>query len=252
VVELALEDRRVWLKRVDPPRRLKRFQGWLQALVLTRLSRGLPPRSPEWGEAWPIEAQRLDTYARLGLAVPRVLALGASLILIEDAGEDFRRHLERQTEAVRQDLLSALMDNLIHWHRQGLWHGGAQLRNLALRGEQPVRFDFEHDHGPAVALPVLQTLDLCQQLASAQAYQSLRDRRQLALRWFASVGTPEIAVVCQRLLRWLGTLQRLPLLHLAHYEYRRLGAAVEALRDIEIVAASRRRCRCAGGPPWWP
>ena len=65
--------------------------------------------------------------------------------------------------------------DLAAFHARGLWHGGAQIRNITLREGELWRIDFEENIGSALSRPLTQAYDLFQMLASITSLRTLPD-----------------------------------------------------------------------------
>lgn len=104
------------------------------------------------------EAQRLVELKQQGIAVPELYLQTADYILMEHCGESVEYRLRRNPADT--ELLYAVIDSLLELHLAGQWHGGAQVRNLAIKNQKIYRFDFEENTGAAMPLDLAQSYDL--------------------------------------------------------------------------------------------
>lgn len=232
---------RVWVKRSrGADHWLSRVRTGLFMLLARYLGRGLPLSAPVADDGVCLEAARLRYYADLGLNVPRVLYAQADHFVIEDAGPGLRNELDATgVEHERAAILDEALDNLIDFHQRREWHGGAQLRNLTRKSGEVQRIDFEEPYAGRVALPLLQVLDLCLQLSSADRYSTAAHRQTMGRRWFLSVGSASVGMAAKRVLSLLYAIAAFPLLKLARYEHRRICAAIDALEGAIEGGVSR-------------
>jgi tRNA A-37 threonylcarbamoyl transferase component Bud32 len=119
------------------------------------------------------EAQRLRVLFRAGCRVPEIWWQEPDLLVLEHVGRDLSTLIRHGSEAQRNELVRQAAEDLAIFHRQGFCHGGAQIRNLTLRGKQVWRIDFEENTGAALSKPLAQAYDLFQMLASLQSLRSL-------------------------------------------------------------------------------
>lgn len=88
------------------------------------------------------EPKKIIDLGRKGLSVPEVLYYNDDYFIMTDCGETLQRHIKRHPEKAEQ-LLSQAMSQLAELHNCGDAHGGAQVRNFAVRDGQVTMFDFE-------------------------------------------------------------------------------------------------------------
>lgn len=109
----------------------------------------------------PVEAQRLRTLGAQARAVPQVLAADREVFVMADLGRTLPQVLDHEPDAARRlAMLQQAARDLAGWHRAGLWHGGAQLRNVVLTADgQLGRIDFETTLDRHLPLALLQAFD---------------------------------------------------------------------------------------------
>lgn len=92
------------------------------------------------------EAGRLETYFRAGLKVPKVLYVGDTYFVMTDVGSNLDWVLPGlKDDAQRNLLVEQAIGALGSLHNAGFAHGGAQIRNFALKDGVVSLFDFEED-----------------------------------------------------------------------------------------------------------
>lgn len=151
-----------------------RYVRALMLGVFCRLFLGeFPPPGVLLRNGLDFEADRLEALTRLGARVPAIWWRGPGVVVLEYVGEDLNGLLRHGSQAERLQLVRAAALDLAEFHRRGLWHGGAQIRNLTWHQEQIWRIDFEENIGEALSLPLAQAYDLFQALASLLALRKL-------------------------------------------------------------------------------
>lgn len=148
----------------ERPRRLVQtlFMRWLvkritgQPLPLRTLSLSAAAGSMEY------EAERLRALgsAGAGAVVPAVVYRTTQYLLLEHRGEVVANLLENWTPDVWRYELTRMAQELGQFHAAGLWHGGAQIKNVTLQNGIFTRIDFEENFGEFLPLPVTQATDL--------------------------------------------------------------------------------------------
>lgn len=127
---------------------------------------------------------------------------GAGLLVLEHVGDDLPFRLRQADEAGRIALAQALARDLAEFHGRGMWHGGAQVRNVTLRDGRLWRIDFEENIGGALSLPLAQAYDLYQTLASLVSLRKLPPEQASHLgklvldTYFAAIPIPKCARAC--------------------------------------------------------
>jgi len=119
------------------------------------------------------EARRLAQLDHAHWRVPEVWSYRPGELVLEYVGKDLPGMLRRADEAGRRTLIDHVAHELVAFHRQGLWHGGAQVRNLTWHDEAIWRIDFEENIGSALSLPLAQAYDVYQCLSSLVALRGL-------------------------------------------------------------------------------
>ena len=189
------DGQRYFAKRIaDRPRHLLQtlFMRWLVKRVT---GQPLPLRTLALSEATSsmnFEAQRIDALAAAGARVPRIAHRCDSYLLLEHCGTVVADHLERWNADQWRAELAKLAGELGQFHGAGLWHGGAQIKNITLDNGVATRIDFEEDFGEFLPLAVTQTVDLTLFLNSISLAgpidedESRRLLPQLLERYFAA------------------------------------------------------------------
>lgn len=214
-LQLAGRDYIVKYRNLEP---VRHGYSWLVSLgcavffgVLVR-----PRRLRAGGLAF--EARRLRALAAAGAAVPQLLMETPDYLLLEYCGMDLVSCLQAADSDQRQRWIRRALQLLAEFHRAGLWHGGAQLRNLTvahevLNGSQDeppdesasrlVRIDFEESAGEVLPLVLIQAYDLLLCLHSASDYLDLASEsaQQLLREYLHCVARPELARILLRLER---------------------------------------------------
>jgi tRNA A-37 threonylcarbamoyl transferase component Bud32 len=119
------------------------------------------------------EAERLRFLGAAGCRVPQVWWQEPGLLVLEHVGTDLSALIRHGSEATRVSLMQQAGRDLAEFHLRGLWHGGAQIRNITVRDGEMWRIDFEENIGGALSLPLAQAYDLFQLLASLVSLRSL-------------------------------------------------------------------------------
>ena len=119
------------------------------------------------------EARRLRSLRGAGCRVPAVLWEEPEVLVLEFVGDDLPYVARRADPAERRALLEQAAGDLAAFHRAGHAHGGAQLRNMTVRGGELWRIDFEENIGGALSRPLAQAYDVFQMLASLVALRRL-------------------------------------------------------------------------------
>lgn len=136
------------------------FMRWLVKKIT---GQPLPMRTLALSEAahsMEYEAQRLRTLAVAGVAVPHIVYRTPDYLLLEHRGTVVASLLEGWTAEVWHLELPRMASDLGTLHAKGLWHGGAQIKNVTLQDGQFTRIDFEENFGEFLPLPVTQATDL--------------------------------------------------------------------------------------------
>jgi tRNA A-37 threonylcarbamoyl transferase component Bud32 len=146
----------------ERPRRLIQtlFMRWLVKRI-TGLP--LPLRTLALSEAagsMEYEARRLRSLAEAGAAVPEIMYRTPDYLLLEHRGTVVASLLENWTADIWRLELPRMATDLGMLHAKGLWHGGAQIKNVTLENGQFTRIDFEENFGEFLPLPVTQATDL--------------------------------------------------------------------------------------------
>jgi tRNA A-37 threonylcarbamoyl transferase component Bud32 len=201
----------------DRPRRVSQalFLRWLVKRVS---GQSLPMRTLLLSEAASsigYEAGRLESLARAGVRVPRVVHQAADYLLLEHCGETVAMLIAGWPLATCRSEMLRLADELGAFHRAGQWHGGAQIKNLTRKDGLTFRIDFEEDFGDRVPLPAAQALDLVLFLNSVSLAGPVDEGEarvllpSLLAAYFAAQPDPQVRAALVRGLPWVAALARL-------------------------------------------
>jgi len=163
VVVIEHGGRRVVAKRVADRARSRLQALCVRWLVKWITGQSLPMRTLLLSDATAsvaYEARRLESLARVGVRVPRLIHLGAGYLLLEHCGPTVDAQLGAWPVDTCRVELRRLARELGEFHHAGHWHGAAQIKNLTSLGGHTYRIDFEEDFGELVPLPVVQALDI--------------------------------------------------------------------------------------------
>lgn len=155
--------RRYIAKRLaERPRRLIQtlFMRWLVKRIT---GQPLPLRTLALSEAansMDYEAQRLQTLSAAGARVPQIAHKTSDYLLLEYRGIVVATQLETWPPDAWRGELPRMARELGELHAAGLWHGGAQIKNVTLQDGVFTRIDFEENFGEFLPLPVTQATDL--------------------------------------------------------------------------------------------
>ena len=155
------------------------------------------------------ESQRLEQLLEAGCRVPEVWWQEQGLLVLEYVGEDLADLIRNEDTTSRLWLARAAAADLAAFHVRGMWHGGAQIRNVTLRDGELWRIDFEENIGSTLSRPLAQAYDLFQMLASLASLRKLPDDAarslgKLALDvYFEHNPDPEVRARLTRLARLL-------------------------------------------------
>lgn len=229
----------------ERPRRLTQtlFMRWLvkritgQPLPLQTLSLSEAAGSMEY------EAQRLRALgsAGAGAVVPAIVYRTTQYLLLEHRGEVVASLLENWTPDVWRYELPRMAQELGQFHAAGLWHGGAQIKNVTLQNGIFTRIDFEENFGEFLPLPVTHATDLLLFLNSvslAGPIDETESRRllpELLKAYFqAKPDHAEILDTLRRALPWFRRIVRLahPFRRYTRKSYLRMVILVDALNAL--------------------
>lgn len=156
------------------------------------------------------EARRLRDLDAANWRVPHVWSHVPGELVLEFVGDDLPGLLRRSDRAAQEALVSEVASELAAFHRQGLWHGGSQVRNLTWHEGAIWRIDFEENIGGALSLPLAQAYDVYQCLSSLVALRALPEETSIALgerllsEYLAQNADPRVR---QALMRMAGLLR---------------------------------------------
>ena len=226
------------------------FMRWL---VKSVTGQPLPMRTLALSDAassMDFEARRIDALAAAGARVPRIAYRCAGFLLLEHCGTVAAEHLEHWTAEQWRSELPRLAAELGEFHRAGLWHGGAQIKNITLDAEGiATRIDFEENFGEFLPLAVTQTVDLTLFLNSISLAgpidedESRRLLPRLLERYFAThsdEGGKAVRAVIASALTYLRRIARLaaPLRRYSKKGIRRIEILVDVLSDCLPAATT--------------
>lgn len=155
------------------------------------------------------EAERLRRLRAANCRVPDIWWEEPGLLVLEHVGTDLNALLRHGTDEARIALAAQAGRDLAEFHKQGFCHGGAQIRNLTIRGKEMWRIDFEENIGEALSRPLGQAYDLFQMLASMLSMRNLpaaimpRLGQVMLTTYFEANPDPDVRVRLLRLGRFL-------------------------------------------------
>ncbi len=206
------EGRRYVAKRLaERPRRLAQtlFTRWLvkrvtgQPLPLRTLALSQAAHSMDY------EARRIRTLAAAGVRVPAIAFQCSGFFVLDYCGEVVSAQLEHWLPQQWRPQLLVLARELAEFHRAGQWHGGAQIKNVALKDGTSTRIDFEENFGEFLPLPVAHATDLVLFLNSISLAGPIDEREarhllpQLLDEYWSIHRDPAVRDVVARTLPWL-------------------------------------------------
>lgn len=121
------------------------------------------------------EAERLSELLKAGCRVPEVWWQEQGLLVLEYVGDDLADLIRNEDSTSQLWLTRAAASDLAAFHARGMWHGGAQIRNVTRQDGELWRIDFEENIGSALSRPLAQAYDLFQMLASLVSLRKLPD-----------------------------------------------------------------------------
>ncbi|MDO9023921.1 RIO1 family regulatory kinase/ATPase [Zwartia sp.] len=112
------------------------------------------------------ETERLLALHDRHYPAPEVLYYGPGVLVLDYVGENLPTILRESAPEDRLKWMTFAAQDLAAFHQAGFVHGGAQLRNLMVQGEQITRIDFEENIGEALSRPLGQAYDVYQMMSS--------------------------------------------------------------------------------------
>jgi len=179
VAEITLDGVRCVVKQRRPGagRSLSYVLRYLRASMLAVVCRIFLGEFPRPGvllrNGLPYEAERLRHLRQANWRVPDVWWQQPGMLVLEHVGDNLPWRIRGADPERRRELVRAVALDLAAFHARGLWHGGAQVRNLTLRDGVLWRIDFEENIGGALSLPLAQAYDLFQTLSSLQSMRKV-------------------------------------------------------------------------------
>lgn len=119
------------------------------------------------------EAERLRQLRQADCRVPDIWYHEPGLLVLEHVGTDLIALMRHGSDERRIALAAQAGRDLAEFHKRGFCHGGAQIRNLTMRGDEMWRIDFEENIGEALSPPLAQAYDLFQMVASVLSMRKL-------------------------------------------------------------------------------
>lgn len=162
------------------------------------------------------ETERLLALHAHHYPAPAVLHHGPGVLVLDFVGENLPTMIRESTPAERLKWMDRAAQDLAAFHRAGFVHGGAQLRNLMVSGEQITRIDFEENIGEALSRPLGQAYDVYQMMSSMAGLRgeqfSERERRLLCDRllgaYLQANSDPEVRAQLVRLGKLFAGVQK--------------------------------------------
>ena len=132
----------------------------LQLLVRLITGKWMPIASFTLNTDASFEVKRLLHMKDAGICVPEVLFASDEFFVMPHCGTVVATLLEGFSEPEWRPLFMRLAEELADFHRQGLWHGGAQIKNITYQKGVSYRIDFEECFGEFLPISVAQAADL--------------------------------------------------------------------------------------------
>jgi tRNA A-37 threonylcarbamoyl transferase component Bud32 len=187
------------------------------------------------------ETKRILVLHASKYPAPEILHDQPGVLVLGFAGENLPTILRQSSPEERILWMDRAARDLATLHRAGFVHGGAQLRNLVVSGEQITRIDYEENIGEALSKSLGQAYDVYQMMSSMAGLSgkqfSEAERRLLCRRLLISYlnENPDLDVKAQlerfaeiftRIQKHLGWLLR----HLPGRDVRGFLYVTDALR----------------------
>lgn len=194
--------------------KIRRWKEWVSALAaLVLFGVRVTPKKLRTLDIYG-EVERLKSLKAAGVKVPAVPLQGAQFFVMEYVGESLNDYLKkcRKTESPAQfeGYYQAVIDSLIDLHQRGQWHGGAQLRNLTIKGNELFRIDFEENTGNAMPLALAQAFDVIQSFISLASHTTDQQMgTALLLRYLEATQDAEVLRALRKTNRYLRWANRL-------------------------------------------
>lgn len=229
-----------YIVKREESRGTRRMRSWLLSAGCAVLFRELVHPAELRAGTLDDEARRLRLLRAHGARVPVVIAEEPGSLVLEDCGEDLADRLGRMAGHERRTLLVQAVDDLSGFHRGGLWHGAAQLRNLTMKNDLLHRVDFEETAGHALPLDLMQAFDLILFFHSALDFLEGDETQAMTLlrRYFRHAPRAGVARALCRIERVTGRLADLESL-LARLARKHK----DVRRALELARLLRRFCR---------
>ena len=188
VEQVTFASHSAWCKRPEPARE-SRFRA-VHSVISLILPKVLRPTNALGGmEALRAEAERLQSFASLGLPVPQVLSITDGHIILSDCGTQMRHHLRKQAKSADPTTtLCAAIDVLLRVHHQGRAHGRPFVKDMTLNDAGDVYLlDLEEDPVARMSLADAQARDVWLFLMSCAEFYEAPDSalRDLLQRYLA-------------------------------------------------------------------
>ncbi len=162
---------RLWIKQSVPPK--ARIWHTLQRTLAAILGMPILRATVSAGrhESLVAEAARLKQFADKGFHVPQVLAIYQDMLVMTDAGPQFRTWLDTTLDLTqRKTGLATAMLSLADLHSQGLAHGRPYMRDMTWDGKTIGFLDLEEDPVLVMPLATAQARDVWIFLSAASRY----------------------------------------------------------------------------------
>lgn len=169
-----LDGRRLWIKQTVPPKariwhRLQKILASLLGMPILRAT--VSAGGPENLRA---EAERLRHFKSKGFHVPDVVAVYEDLMVMTDAGPQFRAWLDKTLDGeTRCAALKKAIVSMAGLHAAGLAHGRPYMRDMTWDGKTIGFLDLEEDPVTVMPLVTAQARDIWIFLSAASRYARL-------------------------------------------------------------------------------
>jgi tRNA A-37 threonylcarbamoyl transferase component Bud32 len=161
VTRLVYDGHTIWVKRRPDSKktlwhRLQYILSWLIPIAILR-----PTSSAGGSASLAQEAERLQLFDAHHIAVPKVLALTADMLILSDTGTSLVALLDSMIDQQSCfQFIQMAIQNLAHLHQAGLCHGRPFLRDMTYRDDKIYMIDLEEDPEHVMSLPQAQARDI--------------------------------------------------------------------------------------------
>lgn len=217
-ISAVLDNKTVWYKYPVPPK--TRIWHILQRIAAT--ATGMPiirsTLSAGGGQALRDEASRLQNFQDKGFHAPAILAAHDDMIVLADAGPQFRdvldRHGDRNAQAA---LLKTAMQEMVRLHGAGLAHGRPYMRDMTWKDDTLYFLDLEEDPVKVMPVATAQARDIWIFLSAACRYATIPGNKKRyegrlihdLFDVYAATANPAVIAELMTFVRFIAPLRKL-------------------------------------------